>query len=58
MSDEETTLLKAITEAAASIWLDDLPLSPSYVTQYAEEKINELRTENPTLTLQRSDNNG
>ena len=56
MSNEESTLLKAINEAAASIWLDDLPLSPDYVLHYTEEKLQELKMESPVLVLQRGVN--
>ena len=42
MANEEINLISAIEQAAASLWLDDLPLSIEYVTHYAEEKIAEL----------------
>lgn len=40
MEEEVKKIDLAIKQAAASIWLDNLPLSKEYVEKYREEKIN------------------
>lgn len=35
---------KAIRESAASMWLDNLPLSKEYVANYRKEKIKGLKS--------------
>ena len=39
-------LEKAIKQAAASIWIDKLPLSKEFVENYKEERINEIKNNN------------
>jgi len=56
MEEKEMTIHeKAILQAAASIRIDDLPLSLDYVKNYINE---EIEKENPKkLILKRSDEN-
>ncbi len=59
MEDEEK-LRKAIMQAAASLWIDHLPLSKEYVDEYYQKKIQEIKQkkENPSLILKRGGKNG
>lgn len=57
---EEEKLKKAILQAAASIWLDDLPLSEEYVEEYYRKRLEELhkkKEEGPILRLKRGEKN-
>ena len=47
---------KKINEAAASIWLDKLPLTKEYVDSYKEKKVNKKNYK--ILTLKRGIFNG
>ena len=43
MNKENTTLAKAVKQAAASIWIDQLPLSKEYVTNYYRKRLIQKR---------------
>lgn len=52
MSEEE--IKKNVTEAAASIWMDKLPLSEEYIIEFIEKKIKEKKdkeNKGPVLVL-------
>ncbi len=60
MEEEKQKVLKAIRQAAASLWMDNLPLSKEYVDRYREERIssiNDKKNNSPKLVLKRSGNN-
>ena len=54
---EEERIIKAIEQAAASIWIDNLPLSKEYVEEYKKKRLAELKNKNkgPRLVLMRKD---
>ncbi len=54
MNNNKTSLEKAVKQAAASLWLDNIPLSKEYVaTYYKRRRIQRLKN-GPKLTLKRS----
>jgi len=57
MEDEEK-LKKAIIQAAASIWLDNLPLSKEYVEKYYQKRLEQKKEQSPKLVLRKDDKNG
>lgn len=55
-----TTLKKAIRQAAASIWMDNLPLSKEYVAKYYRKRVLAKckRYSGPKLTFKRGVSRG
>lgn len=59
MEKDNTQLQKAIRQAAASIWMDKLPLSKDYVAKYyARRLVEKKQTNGPKLSLKRGDKGG
>jgi hypothetical protein len=58
MEDKEEKLRRSVRSAAASVWLEKLPLSKEFVEEYLEQRLSELRKENNNdkkLVLKRGD---
>ena len=61
MDNNHMTIEKAIKQAAASIWIDKLPLSEDYIKSYYEKRLDSFRSVNnnyPKLILKRGNKNG
>ena len=58
MEDKEEKLRRSVRSAAASVWLEKLPLSKEFVEEYLEQRLSELRKEenkDKQLVLKRGD---
>ena len=59
MNNGTKRLQQAIKQAAASVWMERMPLSKEYVVNYYKRRLTEQKkTEVPKLTLKRDDKNG
>ena len=59
MNNGTKRLQQAIKQAAASVWMERMPLSKEYVVNYYKRRLAEQKkTESPKLTLKRDDNHG
>ena len=59
MNNGTKRLQQAIKQAAASVWIERMPLSKEYVVNYYKRRLAEQKkTDGPKLTLKRNDNNG
>ena len=52
----EKKIKKAAEQAAASLWIDKLPLSETYVKRYIEKQLASRKTSRYSLVLKKGDN--
>jgi len=52
----EKKIKKAAEQAAASLWIDKLPLSETYVKYYIEKQLASRKTTRYSLVLKKGDN--
>ena len=57
MEDKEEKIRRSVKSAAASVWMEKLPLSKEFVEEYLENRLKKLKEEenNKKLVLKRGD---